>query len=431
MRILILSTAFRPDTAIAAKRPYMFAKYLAENGHAVTVVWSGQISKSWDKSHNKETGFTVISYTGEIRQTKQRLTKRDIMFLPLPIINTIFKLVHTIKIPLIIYRARKNMYSHFRLIKNVIDSFEPKSFDIVFSTYGGLANILAGQYASRKFNCKWVLDFRDRIVQPDNQNWLWNYSFSKFESKAYRSADIVTTVSDDLFHYSKYPQEKRRTIYNGYSSDNVLVSDFIYKTKEFSICYTGTVVSFRIFAVKYLFNIIRKMINSRQLNYDLVRIKYVGHDGGEFAKVASEFGLQGNIVDYGYMDLNSTYKIQMESDLFLVLSENTKKYQGILTGKFYEGIRCRKPILSIIYGNTPNSELYRLNEKYHYGYCYEICRAKLMEDSFRSFLISMYNQKINNGKVNFELSKDLIEKFDYKNLTKELECIFKNLLKEK
>ena len=91
MRILILSTAFRPDTAIAAKRPYMFAKYLAENGHAVTVVWSGQISKSWDKSYNNETDFKVISYTGAIRQTKKRLTRRDIMFLPFPIINIIFK----------------------------------------------------------------------------------------------------------------------------------------------------------------------------------------------------------------------------------------------------------------------------------------------------------------------------------------------------
>ena len=38
MRILILTTFYPPDTAVAAVRPYMLAKYLAQRGHEVTAV---------------------------------------------------------------------------------------------------------------------------------------------------------------------------------------------------------------------------------------------------------------------------------------------------------------------------------------------------------------------------------------------------------
>ena len=45
MDILIICNCFPPDTAIAAVRPYMFAKNLAEMGHRVTILRSGDVSK--------------------------------------------------------------------------------------------------------------------------------------------------------------------------------------------------------------------------------------------------------------------------------------------------------------------------------------------------------------------------------------------------
>jgi len=81
------------------------------------------------------------------------------MFLPLPLSNLIFKIVHAVKIPLIVYKANKGKIRHFEMIKKVVDGFEPKSFDIVYSTYGGLANVLAGKYAKEKLGCKWYKTF--------------------------------------------------------------------------------------------------------------------------------------------------------------------------------------------------------------------------------------------------------------------------------
>ena len=46
MNVLIIATFFPPDTAIAAVRPYLFAKYLTKMGHQVTVLRSGLLELS-------------------------------------------------------------------------------------------------------------------------------------------------------------------------------------------------------------------------------------------------------------------------------------------------------------------------------------------------------------------------------------------------
>ena len=66
MNILISTTYYPPDTAIAAVRPYMFAKYLVQRGHKVTVLRSGLVSYTGDNSADyQKQGVRVISYLGE------------------------------------------------------------------------------------------------------------------------------------------------------------------------------------------------------------------------------------------------------------------------------------------------------------------------------------------------------------------------------
>lgn len=428
MEILIICTSFRPDTAIAAKRPYMFAKYLSELGHSVTVVWSGQITKTVDDSFSdKSFNFKVISYTGDMSTHKKSLSKRDLLFLPLPFTNHIFKIIHAVKIPLIVYNANKNKKEHFEKVKKVIDGFEPQSFDVVFSTYGGLANVLAGKYAKEKLGCKWVQDFRDRIVQPGNRSWLWNLVFSTLEKTSYKEADVITTVSDDLFNGTHYPKEKRITIYNGYSRESNSECVPVGKEKSFSICYTGSIQGYQLKSIKFVFRELRDLLNRSLIDPNVLKFNFVGQEGAEVKKIAAEYGLLNIVSDFGYLNLESTSKVQQQSDLFLVLSENTKRYQGILTGKFYEGIRCGKPILSIVYGNTPNSELYRLNEIYRYGFCYEASRSD-KSTRFKEFFLPLYQAKVQHGEIDFTLSQELIDKFEYKHITKELEAIFYSLV---
>ena len=65
MNILIITTYFPPDSAVAAVRPYMFAKYLIRSGHKVTVLRSGDFFRAPDRSYPALDGLKVISYLGK------------------------------------------------------------------------------------------------------------------------------------------------------------------------------------------------------------------------------------------------------------------------------------------------------------------------------------------------------------------------------
>ena len=99
-----------------------------------------------------------------------------------------------------------------------------------------------------------------------------------------------------------------------------------------------------------------------------------------------------------------------------------------MTGKFYEGIRAQKPILAIVEGEIPCSELWRLNETYHYGYCYEESMQEERRIMFRQYLLDLYTEKMNNGSIDYAPNDALIQTFRYDFLSKKLENIMKDLI---
>jgi len=64
MDILIITTYYPPDTAVAAVRPYMLAKYLTQHGHKVTVLRSGDFYNSASDFFDMDIPVRVISFLG-------------------------------------------------------------------------------------------------------------------------------------------------------------------------------------------------------------------------------------------------------------------------------------------------------------------------------------------------------------------------------
>ena len=137
--------------------------------------------------------------------------------------------------------------------------------------------------------------------------------------------------------------------------------------------------------------------------------------------------MESILVPHGYVSRAEAARIQCASDVFLVLSWNLKDSQGILTGKFYEGIRAKKPILSIISGDLPGSELYVLNEKYHYGFCYEDCRGEEQFSRLCDYLEKVYNEKLRYGSVRYQVNPELEAAFRYDHLAQQLEDFIRKI----
>ena len=251
---------------------------------------------------------------------------------------------------------------------------------------------------------------------------LWNVFFSGVEKKYLKKADFITAVSEDLFFDCNI--KNYYTLYNGY--EPIKLHDINKYSKQFSICFTGQFYNTHKESINFLMKVISILIDNNIIDKSLFRFVYAGPNPSLLYEIAGQYLLTDIIDDRGYLQPKQIMDLQLSSDLFLVLTINTKKMRGLLCGKFYEGIRAEKLILALVSGDTRNSELYRLNEKYFYGKCIELCRGNEAEKELKDFLSKIYENKLN-GDLRSPYS--IIKDFSYENISRDLEGICKELTK--
>lgn len=441
MNILIICTYFPPDTVIASVRPYMFAKYLYKYGHNVTVLCSGNFYCLPDNFYSQLDGVDIIYYNGDDCDTAKffrgeyinksgTVLKRKGLF-SWKAVKRIFSVLYGFFISCkIVKRAIRDVKLQKKSLREIAD----RKFDVIFSSYGDLSNIYAGKFAKDLFNAKWVMDFRDPVTLHCFKGmFLWNMFAKKVQFKAVQQADACTSVSSILSGELRKccPTANVFTLYNGYDdyctkNDNLLnKSDNILK-----IVYTGTMYDGRCKALCILAKCLCLLIKSGKVNKRFIQFHYAGIHSQKINDIFEEYSISEILCDHGYVNRNTVINLQKMSDIFLVLSWNTTHQEGVLTGKFYEGIRSSKHILSVLSGNLANSELKMLNIKYNYGFCCEeACDGDF--EQMTDWIHSLYEKKQKGEKLLYSASNDLSKNFRYDNITLKLIEIMDNLLEGK
>ena len=446
MNILIITSYFPPDTTIAAVRPYMFAKHLLQFGHQVTVLRSGILDKKPDHSYPPPEGLRVISCLGDDSPAEvfERGGEAPYSFMPResratflsPAIRSAIDKVYIVRgvcmKPVNFLGWMRHSKAQFALQKKALDKLRGERFDIVFATYGELENVWAGPYAAEIFNCKWILDLRDPIPAPHVYRGPMLSTLARIQDRALSQADACTIVADGIriSSHGLQSSDKVHTIYNGYEP---ILGEF--KAAEplpgvFSICYTGQIYPNLQTAVP-LFRALRQLGEQGRIQLDRVRLEYAGPDFGTLQAEAEALHMEQCLNDHGYLSREEAARLQSQSDIFLVLSWNKKGQIGVLTGKFHEGIRAGKPILSIVAGEVPNSELDQVNQRFHYGFCYEESRDAELFPQLCDFLLQAYTQKMERGAVDYAPSEELSTHFRYDTLTRKLEALCVELVNGK
>lgn len=446
MKILILTTYYPPDTAIAAVRPYMFAKYLAGLGHEITVLRSGEIINNCEHYFDDVPAVRVISYLGEnsaaeaFERGEWKQSENDgesrLSFLPERIRLPIARFYHWIMQSREAEQRIERRKANFQKQKEALDRLKREgcSFDVVFSTYGELENIFGGQYAAKIFDCKLIQDFRDAVAPSHSLRGKMLKKMMQVQIEAVGQADAVTAVSHGLMQYLYHSEEKncpQMVLHNGYEPVDGIQSRCVDVSDSglFTMCYTGQLyVGLSDFYP--ILAALKVLEDKKKIDLSNVRFHYAGPDFASLNDVAKSLQLNEILVDHGYVSRSEAARIQSSSDIFTVLSWNTAASQGILTGKFYEGIRAGKPILSIVSGDVPHSELDLLNETYHYGFCYESCREKEQFQQLCDFLCDAYTQKMEKGYIEYHPNPALFTDFRYDVLATKLSNLCVKLVKE-
>jgi glycosyltransferase involved in cell wall biosynthesis len=196
----------------------------------------------------------------------------------------------------------------------------------------------------------WLADFRDPWTNIDfykelNLSWPANKIHHWLEKKVVRNADCMTTVSEGWKKdFEKMRPKRIQVITNGYDHSDVQQTN-VQPDKKFSISHIGTLNAARNpdTVWKVLGQICRE---NAEFKADL-QIQLIGKVDFSVLESINKFNLQENLHKIDYLPHSQAIEKQQSSQLLLLLINQSPNANGILTGKFYEYLASKRPILAI------------------------------------------------------------------------------------
>ncbi len=231
---------------------------------------------------------------------------------------------------------------------------------IISSSGPGASHIVAAQLKAVR-DIPWVADFRDL--------WAWDHNDvrspirrlmnEKLERDTLRTADVLTTVSQPLAEKLKEIHHRDRvvTIPNGFDPVD-MPSTPVHLDAKFSINYTGKVYR-KGMDPSPLFDALRDLLAAGKLDPGKVEVNFYGDGSPWFMPQIEERGLKDVVRVHGTVPRRDSLDIQKRSQLLLILSWDNSKEKGVYTGKVFDYLAAKRPILSIGASEDVITELLR------------------------------------------------------------------------
>ncbi len=266
----------------------------------------------------------------------------------------------------------------------------------------------------------WIADFRDPWTNIDfyqdlNLSFLADKKHHQLERKVVQSADCVVVVSSDMHREYKALNPKRiELVTNGYDADDV-ENQAIELDKKFSLSHIGTLNAAR--NPRILWKVLGDLCqNNSQLKEDL-QINLIGKTDFSVIEELEINGLTANLQKIDYVSHKEAVKYQKTSQILLLLINNSANAKGILTGKFFEYLAAKRPILAI---GPSDGDVAEVLKETNAGRIVDFEDEKKMTE-----LILDFYEKFKAG--NLAVTSNSIEKYFRKSLTQHLTEILNSL----
>jgi glycosyltransferase involved in cell wall biosynthesis len=274
---------------------------------------------------------------------------------------------------------------------------------------------LIGLELKKALNIKWISDFRDPWTEIDyfEQLPLTKKSIQihqELEKEVVEKSDAVLVIGKTMKeNFSKF-SKNIHVITNGF--DNDIDSTSITLDKKFTITHVGLMNADRnpISLWKAISDICKE-------NADFAadyQIQFVGKIASEVRDSLEEYQIK-NIRDVGYVSHQEVTKYQQKSQVLLLSVNNVKSAKGVITGKIFEYLQAKRPILAI--GPT-NGDLAEILKETHSGIIINFGEI----ENLKKEILQLY-RSFKNG--NLESKSNNIEHYHRRNLTEKLAHIIK------
>lgn len=296
-----------------------------------------------------------------------------------------------------------------KIAKNI---FKKEHFNIILSSSPFPTSHIIASKLKKKFNLPWVADFRDLWTQNHNYPYSrWRKIFEKrLELKTLSSANVLVTVSQPLAD-KLIELHRRETIYsitNGFDPEKINNPPNELSPK-FTITYTGQIYVRKQDPLKIIVAL-KDLIEEGTINENDVEIRFYGPENYFLKKNIEKYGLDNIIRQYGTIPREDVLKKQWESQILLLLNWEDEKEKGAYTGKIFEYLTGRRPILAT--GGFGNDVVERLLKETKAGvYCSKV-------DDIKKYLRDFYSEYKKTGKVSFNGDLKEINKYSYREMAK-------------
>jgi glycosyltransferase involved in cell wall biosynthesis len=196
----------------------------------------------------------------------------------------------------------------------------------------------------------WLADFRDPWTDIDFYQELKltpsaDRKHRRLEKKVLSEASSVTVISPVMAEsFGKTVNRNYEVITNGFDSEDSAKGEPPVDQK-FSISHIGTMVSSR--NPLAFWEAVRSILNeNEEFAKDLV-IKLVGKTDFRVTESIAKYGLEKYVERVSYLPHNEVVRIQQVSQVLLLVINETPNARMILTGKFFEYLAAKRPILCL------------------------------------------------------------------------------------
>jgi len=232
-----------------------------------------------------------------------------------------------------------------KFLKNYLEEYK---VDVVITTGPPHSMHLIGLQLKQQLNIKWIADFRDPWTEIDyfHQLPLTKKAIKKhhrLEEEVLRSADAVLVVGNTMKeNFSKF-NSNVFTVTNGY--DETISNAVIELDSKFSVTHIGLMNADR--NPKMLWEVLSEIVTENKEFADDFELKLIGKVAISVNGDILKHGLSKNVHVLNYVPYNEVIKFQQASQVLLLIVNNVPSAKGIITGKIFEYLMAKRPILAI------------------------------------------------------------------------------------
>jgi len=288
---------------------------------------------------------------------------------------------------------------------------EKHGIDAIITTGPPHSTHLTGLKLKKKYDVKWIADFRDPWSNIQYKSFLYQTRLAKqidlkYERCVLENCDILLLAVDERERFHEiHPHVNREKMFfmpNGYDETDFEGLNSIIPDK-LVITYTGTI------AVNYpVGGLLQALLKIKeQIPFS---IRFVGKvDDHTRATIHQQLGNHAEFI--GFVEHHTSVNYLMTSSILLLINANVEGSRFLLHGKIFEYLASRKPILLLGSTNGTSAEIIRranAGEVFDYEDIDDIC----------DFLLRQHNNQIKG--IHPTPDWEVIQQFSRKRLTQRL-----------